>query len=47
MRDANYVTMLDPFEKRFGRVMAALLYIPAVMGDVFWTAATLSALGKV
>ena len=46
MRDAGYVTMLDPFRQRYGRVMAALLYIPALLGDVFWTAAILSALGK-
>ncbi len=45
MRDAKYVTMLDPFEKKYGRVMTALLYIPALLGDIFWTGATLSALG--
>ncbi|KAK2161198.1 hypothetical protein LSH36_120g12004 [Paralvinella palmiformis] len=45
MRDAGYVTILDPFRQRYGRVMAALLYIPALLGDVFWTAAILSALG--
>ena len=32
MREAGYVTMLDPFEQRYGRVMAALLYIPALLG---------------
>ncbi|KAI0229264.1 High-affinity choline transporter 1 [Lamellibrachia satsuma] len=45
MRESNYVTMLDPFEQRYGRVMAALLYIPALLGDVFYSAAILSALG--
>ncbi|KAI0213393.1 High-affinity choline transporter 1 [Lamellibrachia satsuma] len=45
MREAGYVTMLDPFEKRYGRVMAALLYIPALLGEVFWSAAILLALG--
>ncbi|KAK2180844.1 hypothetical protein NP493_423g02008 [Ridgeia piscesae] len=45
MREAGYVTMLDPFEQRYGRVMAALLYIPALLGEVFWSAAILSALG--
>ena len=46
MREAGYVTMLDPFEEKYGRVMAALLYIPALMGDIFWTGAILSALGQ-
>ncbi len=46
MRKARYVTMLDPFERRYGKVMAALLYIPALLGEMFWTAAILSAMVK-
>ena len=46
MRRAGYVTMLDPFHERYGRVMASLMYLPPLMGDVFWSAAILSALGK-
>jgi high affinity choline transporter 7 len=46
MREAGYVTMLDPLEQKYCRVMATLLYIPALMGDIFWTAAILSALGQ-
>ena len=46
MRDAGYVTMLDPLEERYGRVMAGLLYIPALLGEIFWSAAILSALGR-
>ena len=46
MREAGYVTMLDPFRERYGRVMAALLYIPALLGDIFWASAILAALGK-
>ncbi len=45
MRRRNYTTMLDPLEDRFGQAMAAVLYIPAVLGEVFWTAAILTALG--
>jgi len=45
MRKAGYVTMLDPFQQKYGRVMTSLLYIPALLGDIFWTAAILSALG--
>ena len=47
MREEGYVTMLDPFRERYGRAMAALLYIPALLGEVFWSASILSALGKV
>ncbi|ELU16697.1 hypothetical protein CAPTEDRAFT_113629 [Capitella teleta] len=45
MREAGYVTMLDPFQEKYGSVMAALLYLPALLGDIFWTGAILSALG--
>ena len=45
MRRHGYLTLLDPFEQRFGRRAAALLYIPALTGEVFWTAAILTALG--
>ena len=39
--------MLDPFYERYGRVMTAFLYIPALLGEVFWSGAILSALGKI
>ncbi|GAU88962.1 hypothetical protein RvY_01568 [Ramazzottius varieornatus] len=45
MREGNYVTMLDPFHKKFGARMGGLLFIPAVLGELFWSAAILSALG--
>ena len=45
MRRRNYTTMLDPLEDRFGRRMAGLLFLPALMGEIFWTAAILTALG--
>jgi solute carrier family 5 (high affinity choline transporter), member 7 len=45
MRRHGYLTLLDPFEQRFGRRAAALLYVPALTGEVFWTAAILTALG--
>ena len=45
MRRQGFLTLLDPFEQRFGRRAAALLYIPALTGEVFWTAAILTALG--
>ena len=45
MRRAGYVTLLDPFEQRYGKTTAALLSIPALIGEVFWSAAILAALG--
>lgn len=45
MREEGYVTMLDPFQEVFGSRMGGLLFIPALLGEVFWSAATLSALG--
>ena len=45
MRDAGYVTMLDPFQYKYGQRMGGLLFIPALLGEVFWSAAILAALG--
>jgi high affinity choline transporter 7 len=45
MRNRGYRTMLDLFEDRHGQRMAGALFIPALIGDLFWTAAILSALG--
>ena len=45
MREANYITMLDPLQDRYGKVMGAFLYIPAFLGETFWSASILSALG--
>jgi high affinity choline transporter 7 len=45
MRRHQFKTMLDPLSQRFGKRMAALLFIPALSGEIFWTAAILTALG--
>jgi high affinity choline transporter 7 len=45
MRRHGFTTLLDPFDQRFGKKAAALLYLPALTGEVFWTAAILTALG--
>ncbi|XP_008402576.1 high-affinity choline transporter 1-like [Poecilia reticulata] len=45
MRSRGYVTMLDPFQQLYGKRMGGLLFIPAFMGEIFWSAAILSALG--
>ena len=46
MRRYQFKTMLDPLAQRFGEKTAALFFLPALTGEVFWTAAILSALGS-
>lgn len=45
MRRASYTTLLDPFEQRYGKSAAAWLFLPALLGELFWSAAILVALG--
>jgi high affinity choline transporter 7 len=45
MRRFEYKTMLDPLKQRFGTKMSMVLFLPALLGEVFWTAAILTALG--
>jgi len=45
MRSYGFKTMLDPLAQRYGKRMAAVLFLPALSGEIFWTAAILTALG--
>ncbi|XP_064630569.1 high affinity choline transporter 1-like [Lineus longissimus] len=45
MRERKYLTMLDPFQERYGDVVVTLLYLAAICGDIFWSASILAALG--
>jgi high affinity choline transporter 7 len=45
MRRKKYRTLLDPLEAKFGKRVAALFFLPALAGEMFWTAAILTALG--
>jgi high affinity choline transporter 7 len=45
MRRRRYRTMLDPLTERYGRKLTAILFLPALTGELFWTAAILTALG--
>ena len=45
IRSLQATTMIDPIQNVFGQVMGALLVIPAVMGELFWSASILAALG--
>ena len=46
MRSKGYVTMLDPLQDAYGSRMGGLLFLPALCGEVFWSAGILAALGK-
>eukprot|EP00066_Takifugu_rubripes_P010709 XP_003978745.1 PREDICTED: high affinity choline transporter 1-like [Takifugu rubripes] len=45
MRENNYVTMMDPFQKKYGNVMSTVLIFPTLVADVLWVARTLVSLG--
>jgi high affinity choline transporter 7 len=45
MRELEYATLIDPFEARFGKTWAAVLFLPAMFGEVVWGGALLIALG--
>lgn len=45
MRRHGFTTMLDPFDRRYGKRMATLFFLPALVGEIFWSAAILTALG--
>ncbi|KAI0980453.1 hypothetical protein GJ496_011984 [Pomphorhynchus laevis] len=45
MRREGFVTMLDPFQRKFGSKIGGILFLPALLGEIFWVAAILSALG--
>jgi solute carrier family 5 (high affinity choline transporter), member 7 len=46
MRRHAFTTLIDPFEARFGRHWAVVLFIPALMAEVFWSAELLVAIGS-
>src|SRR5262245_30776735 len=46
MRRFGFTTLIDPFEARFGKRWAAVLFLPAIAGEVFWSAELLVAIGS-
>ena len=46
MRRFEFTTLIDPFEARFGRRWAMVLAAPALLGEVFWSAELLVAIGS-
>ncbi|RMC07416.1 hypothetical protein DUI87_16881 [Hirundo rustica rustica] len=45
MRAKNYMTVMDPLQETYGNMMGTLLFIPPLLGEVFWFAAILASLG--
>ncbi|XP_070390149.1 high-affinity choline transporter 1-like isoform X2 [Dermacentor albipictus] len=45
MRLTDSLTMLDPFQTHYGRWSGLMFCVPAVLGELCWTAAILAALG--
>ncbi|KAM4604282.1 high affinity choline transporter 1-like isoform 2-T4 [Polymixia lowei] len=45
MRERNYITMMDPFQIKYGKVLSGALVLPALLVDVLWVACTLVGLG--
>ena len=46
MRRLGFTTLIDPFESRYGKHWAIVLFAPAVLAEVFWAAELLAALGS-
>ncbi|XP_070848718.1 high-affinity choline transporter 1-like [Chaetodon trifascialis] len=45
IRSKNYVTIMDPFQKKYGNTIAAVIFIPNLIADILWIACILGALG--
>ncbi|XP_018516261.1 high-affinity choline transporter 1-like isoform X1 [Lates calcarifer] len=45
MRERKYVTMLDPFHFKYGKVLTAVLSLASIFMDVVWVPSTLIGLG--
>ncbi|XP_062294160.1 high-affinity choline transporter 1-like [Scomber scombrus] len=45
MRDKRYITMMDPFQIKYGKVLSGALVLPALLADVLWVSCTLLGLG--
>src|SRR5579871_4267402 len=46
MRRLGFTTLIDPFESRYGKYWAVVLFAPAMLAEVFWGAELLAALGS-
>lgn len=47
MRDNKYVTVLDPFRVKYGKVLMVIQSLTSLLMDIVWLAGTLISLGTV
>ncbi|XP_027147232.1 high affinity choline transporter 1 [Larimichthys crocea] len=47
MRDKNYTTMMDPFQRKYGKTLTGLLAVAAFIAEVMWIPGTLISLGLI
>ncbi|XP_044200949.1 high-affinity choline transporter 1-like [Thunnus albacares] len=45
MRDKNYITMMDPFQRKYGKSLSGLLAIVPFISEIMWVPVTLTSLG--
>ncbi|XP_059201598.1 high-affinity choline transporter 1-like [Centropristis striata] len=45
MRDKKYVTMMDPFQIKYGNVISGVLSVALLISDIIWVTGTLIGLG--
>ncbi|XP_030005323.1 high-affinity choline transporter 1-like [Sphaeramia orbicularis] len=45
IRRKNYVTLMDPFQEKYGNTVSAILFIPVIISDILWVTCVLGALG--
>ncbi|XP_075886354.1 high affinity choline transporter 1-like [Nelusetta ayraudi] len=45
IRSKNYVTLMDPFQNKYGNAVAAIIFIPCIIADILWVACILGVLG--
>ncbi|XP_059199707.1 high-affinity choline transporter 1-like [Centropristis striata] len=45
MREKQYITMMDPFQIKYGNLLSGVLVLPSVLADILWVACTLLSLG--
>ncbi|KAJ0049890.1 hypothetical protein NL108_005186 [Boleophthalmus pectinirostris] len=46
MRDRKYVTMMDPFQNKYGNIISAVLSVALLVSDIIWVTGTLIGLGS-
>lgn len=46
MRDRKYVTMMDPFQEKYGSAICAILSVALLISDIIWVTGTLIGLGS-